>query len=69
MTEPASVGGDVAIPKGSRAGFDATIPAQGEMAQLTREMDWRPTPVGPMSEWPQSLRSAVEIMLASATPC
>src|SRR3712207_5857675 len=55
-------------PEAADRPFNATLPAEGEMAGLTRAMDWSETPVGPMAEWPGSLRSAVEIMLASRYP-
>ena len=31
----------------------------GEMGERTRAFDWSGTPVGPVSGWPQSLRTAV----------
>src|SRR5581483_8770885 len=37
----------------------------GEMGALMRATDWRQTPFGPVDEWPQSLRTAVSIMLES----
>ncbi len=37
------------------------------MGERTRALDWSNTPLGPPSTWPQSLRSAVSIMLASKT--
>jgi signal transduction histidine kinase/DNA-binding response OmpR family regulator len=37
----------------------------GEMGRLIRAMDWSRTPLGPVESWPQSLRSAVSIMLPS----
>ncbi|AMV22465.1 Sensor histidine kinase TmoS [Planctomyces sp. SH-PL14] len=36
-----------------------------EMADRTRRFDWSRTPVGPMAAWPQSLRTAVQILLDS----
>jgi hypothetical protein len=36
---------------------------EGEMARLIRYYDWSTTPLGPLESWPQSLRSAVDIML------
>jgi PAS domain S-box-containing protein len=44
------------------------LPAGGEMKRLTYEKDWSATPLGPLSDWPQSLKSAVEIMLHSSYP-
>jgi PAS domain S-box-containing protein len=35
------------------------------MGQLIRAMDWSKTPLGPIESWPQSLRSAVGILLPS----
>ena len=38
------------------------------MAQRIRTHDWGATPLGPQETWPQSLKSAVEICLASGFP-
>jgi PAS domain S-box-containing protein len=38
----------------------------GEMGELMRAKDWGTTPLGPIASWPQSLRTAVSIMLDSA---
>ena len=35
------------------------------MARLIRARDWATTPLGPLTSWPQSLRSAVSILLPS----
>jgi signal transduction histidine kinase len=40
----------------------------GEMGQLMRSMDWSSTPLGPIENWPQSLRTTVSICLASRFP-
>ena len=40
----------------------------GELAKRIRVHDWAVTPLGPMEAWPQSLRTAVDIMLASPSP-
>ncbi len=40
----------------------------GEMAERIRMHDWAGTLLGPMEAWPQSLRTAVDIMLASPGP-
>ncbi|RYY63157.1 MAG: PAS domain S-box protein [Chitinophagaceae bacterium] len=37
----------------------------GELGELTRNYDWQGTPIGVPAEWPQSLRTAVGIMLHS----
>jgi signal transduction histidine kinase len=40
----------------------------GEMAARMRALDWRRTPLGDVSDWPQSLRTAVDILLSSRYP-
>lgn len=37
----------------------------GELGQLIRGYDWSKNPLGPIESWPQSLRSAVSILLPS----
>ncbi|HET7547975.1 MAG TPA: ATP-binding protein [Usitatibacter sp.] len=37
----------------------------GELGELIRARDWSATPLGPVERWPQSLRSAVSILLPS----
>ncbi|MGV3772370.1 MAG: PAS domain-containing protein, partial [Verrucomicrobiales bacterium] len=37
----------------------------GEMAERIRAYDWSKHPLGPMEQWPQSLRTVVQIMLGS----
>jgi PAS domain S-box-containing protein len=46
----------------------AFVAGGGEMGQRIRELDWSKTPLGPVAEWPQSLRTAVRIMLTSRQP-
>ena len=38
---------------------------EGEMVRLVNEHDWENTPLGPISGWPESIRSAVSIALGS----
>ncbi|HWQ32105.1 MAG TPA: ATP-binding protein [Blastocatellia bacterium] len=40
----------------------------GEMAALMRSCDWAQTSLGPVADWPQSLRTALSICLASRFP-
>src|ERR1700688_4042978 len=40
----------------------------GEMGALTRAYDWSATPLGPPDGWPQSLRTAVRILLNTNHP-
>ena len=41
------------------------LAGEGEMARRMRAFDWSKTPLGPPQSWPQSLRSAVSILLPS----
>jgi PAS domain S-box-containing protein len=41
---------------------------RGEMAERIRTFDWASTPLGSILSWPQSLKTAVEVMLASGFP-
>jgi signal transduction histidine kinase/CheY-like chemotaxis protein len=52
-----------------------TVPAShdfllggGEMGELIRSVNWSKTPVGSVESWPQSLRTAVSIMLNTHFP-
>ena len=38
------------------------------MARLIQTFDWAGTSLGPLAEWPQSLRTAVDLLLASPQP-
>ena len=40
----------------------------GEMGALMRSIDWSRTPVGPVAAWPQSLRTALSILLETGFP-
>lgn len=40
----------------------------GEMGKLVRAMDWSKTPLGPRNQWPQDLRTAVNLCLNSNFP-
>jgi PAS domain S-box-containing protein len=46
----------------------AWLTGGGEMGKLIRVMDWSRTPVGPIESWPQSLKTAVNILLNSRYP-
>src|SRR5262245_19079580 len=43
----------------------AWLTGGGEMGEGIRRLDWAATPLGPPATWPQSLRSAVSILLPS----
>lgn len=40
----------------------------GEMGKLIRSMDWSKTALGPIEDWPQSLRTSVSLCLSSTFP-
>ncbi|MFL6550396.1 MAG: PAS domain S-box protein [Povalibacter sp.] len=40
----------------------------GEMGERIRSFDWARTPLGSIDRWPQSLRTAVDLMLCAAQP-
>jgi PAS domain S-box-containing protein len=44
---------------------DDCLAGGGEMGALMRSFDWSSTPLGPVRTWPQSLKTAVRIMLHS----
>lgn len=46
----------------------ASLAGGGEMGRRVRDFDWAATPLGPIDEWPQSLRSALSICLNSNFP-
>ena len=39
--------------------------SRGKLADAVRDFDWSHTPLGPIEQWPQSLRTTVQIMLSS----
>jgi GAF domain-containing protein/CheY-like chemotaxis protein len=55
---------------GRRDMLDDIVPpgGGGELGALMRALDWAKTPVGPISQWPQALRTAVSICLNSRFP-
>lgn len=42
-----------------------TEPGGGEMVERIRAFDWSQTALGPLDRWPQSLRTAINILLSS----
>lgn len=46
----------------------AFLAAGGEMGASMRARDWQRTPLGAPGQWPQALRTAVRLMLASPVP-
>ncbi|HKV59552.1 MAG TPA: histidine kinase dimerization/phospho-acceptor domain-containing protein, partial [Ktedonobacteraceae bacterium] len=54
--------------KASPSLADEVFAGGGEMGALMRSIDWSTTPLGAVEHWPQSLRTAVSICLASYFP-
>lgn len=50
------------------ASVDRVLEAGGEMGALMRTIDWSATALGPVEGWPQSLRTALSIILRSRFP-
>jgi signal transduction histidine kinase len=59
---------DEAAARKPEQGVQAFLAGGGEMGELCRTHDWTRTPLGPVEDWPQSLRSAVSICLGSRFP-
>ncbi|HEY6908555.1 MAG TPA: ATP-binding protein, partial [Myxococcales bacterium] len=47
---------------------DTVLAGGGEMGALMRATDWSRTPLGPVSRWPQTLRTTVSTCLSSRFP-
>jgi len=47
---------------------DDCLAGGGAMGALMRSTDWAATPLGPVSTWPQSLRTSVSICLVTSFP-
>ena len=56
------------IPISRAAEPERPVVGNSELAQLMRAFDWAGTPLGDPKTWPQSLKTAVGIMLASRQP-
>jgi PAS domain S-box-containing protein len=48
--------------------IESVFAGSGEMATRMRELDWSTTPLGPVEQWPQALRTCVRLMLSSNYP-
>ncbi|HVV77287.1 MAG TPA: SpoIIE family protein phosphatase [Mycobacteriales bacterium] len=49
----------------SPPGLAGVLASAGEVGRDLLAIDWAQTPLGPMTEWPQSLQAAVRIMISS----
>lgn len=56
-----------ARPLATRA-LDTVLSGGGEMGALMRSVNWDETAVGPVDGWPQSLRTALSILLETGFP-
>ncbi len=54
--------------RGTRSVVDSVFVGTSEMAQLMKTIDWAQTPLGAVEDWPNSLRTALGILLASGYP-
>ena len=52
----------------SESGSSTVLSGGGEMGALMRSIDWSTTAVGPVDAWPQSLRTALSILLETGFP-
>jgi signal transduction histidine kinase len=44
------------------------LPGDGEMVSLIKAFDWSKTSLGPMSQWPQSLKTVLSLIIGSKFP-
>jgi hypothetical protein len=55
--------------KGVSADSGGSFPTGGgELGGLIRQFDWSKTSLGPLAAWPQSLKTATDILLRSPVP-
>lgn len=57
----------------ARAGTDSSsrrdfLTSGSKLEQLIRQYDWQSTPLGPLNEWPDALKSSLTFILSSASP-
>jgi PAS domain S-box-containing protein len=48
--------------------IESVFAGDGEMAARMRARDWSATPLGPVEQWPQALRTIVRVVLSSGYP-
>lgn len=58
---------DLETARGDGRGADQLFAGSGELRALCRALDWAATPLGPVEEWPASLRTAAGLVLAAPT--
>jgi hypothetical protein len=57
---------DLEMESSKRELIESVFAGDGEMATRMRALDWSATPLGPVEQWPQALRTSVRIVLDSA---
>jgi PAS domain S-box-containing protein len=57
---------DLEMEPGKRELIESVFAGDSEMATRMRALDWSATPLGPVEQWPQALRTSVRIVLDSA---
>jgi hypothetical protein len=55
-------------PDSRPSSFGDPFTGDGEMGAAMAAVDWASTPLGPVEQWPQSLRTAVNLCLSSRAP-
>ena len=48
--------------------IESVFAGSGEIATRLRELDWSATPLGPVEQWPQALRTIVRVVLGYGYP-
>jgi hypothetical protein len=48
--------------------LESVFAGGGEMGARMRALDWSATTLGPVEQWPQSLRACVRVMFGSGYP-
>ena len=61
-------GPPVGAPRAEATRPDSLFNGPGEMRARCREFDWSATALGPVAQWPLSLRATVATLLASRHP-
>src|SRR5687768_13882863 len=56
------------LPASAQTHHPEFLAGGGELGKMIREFDWASTSLGPVSQWPKSLRTCVQIMLTSRQP-
>ena len=66
MLFPSAESKDLEMEPSKRELIESVFAGDSEMASRMRSLDWSATPLGPVEQWPQDLRTSVRIVLDSA---